>query len=52
MRPKSLKENTYPIQVSVYGLVCMKIVETFGYIQQLETITLSAKYDCREDSLD
>ena len=25
-------EKTYPIQVSVYGVVRVKVVETFGYI--------------------
>jgi len=27
------KENTYPIQVSVYYVVRVKIIETFGDIQ-------------------
>ena len=30
---KELRESTYPFQVSVYHMVCMKVVETFHYIQ-------------------
>jgi len=30
--PKQLKENTYPFQVSVRGVVRVKVVKTFGDI--------------------
>jgi len=47
VRPKLPKGNTYPIQISVYGVVHVKIVETFGYVRQLGRITLSVKCDYR-----
>ena len=31
--PNRPNENIYSIQVSVYGVVCVKVVETFGHIQ-------------------
>ena len=31
--PSWPKEHTHLIQVSVYDVVCVKVVETFGYIQ-------------------
>ena len=42
------KGNIYPIQVSVYNVVHMKIVETFSHIQYLERLTLSVRWSCRE----
>ena len=47
---KRSRENTCPLQVSVYRKVCMKIVETFCNIQQLGEITLSIKFFARKDS--
>ena len=38
-------KNTHPFQVSVYGMVCVKIVKAFSYVQQLGKVTLSAKCD-------
>jgi len=38
-----VEENAHPFQVSVYGVVRVKIVKTFGYVQQLGRITLSIK---------
>ena len=32
----------------MYGVVCVKIAKTFGYIQQLGRITLSVKCDYRK----
>ena len=46
--PNRPNENIYPIQISVYGVVRVKILETFSYIQQLDKITLSVKCDYRE----
>ena len=42
------KENIYPIQVSVYSVVRVKIVETFSYIQYLERVTLLVKCSDRK----
>ena len=33
--PKLLEEDAYPFQVSVCGVICVKITKAFGYIQQL-----------------
>ena len=47
-RQKQPKENTYPIQVPVYyGVVHVKIIEAFRYVQQLGRITLSVKCGSR-----
>ena len=43
--PNRPDENIYPIQVSVYDVVRVKIVETFSHIQYLGRITLSVKCD-------
>ena len=48
--PNRPDENIYPIQVPVYDVVRVKIVETFGHIQYLGRITLSVKAMTREDS--
>ena len=41
--PNRPNENTYRIQASVYDVVCVKIVETFSYIQYLDRIMLPVK---------
>ena len=46
--PNRLNENIYPIQVSMYNVVCVKIIETFSNIQYLKRITLSIKWSYRE----
>jgi len=48
MRPRMNRENTYPFQVSVCDVICVKIVKTLGYVQQLGRITLLVKYDDRK----